>query len=147
MYAELAWWFHLVTAPADCADKAADVVRMLADRGVVLDIGLGAGGRAGIRHEPRPPVHTSRATLRTRKYGSQLDPHQKQQDETRHALVVAEAAASDDFHTDTSGDGTTVFHDGLRAPHQRDFRMADLNGLISRGPLTKTHFRVEPGAT
>jgi hypothetical protein len=38
-------WFHLVTAPADYADEAADVVRMLADHGVVLDIGLGAGGR------------------------------------------------------------------------------------------------------
>lgn len=52
MYGELASWFHLVTAPADYAEEAADVVRMLADHGVELGLAnpdatlleLGSGG-------------------------------------------------------------------------------------------------------
>jgi SAM-dependent methyltransferase len=52
MYGELASWFHLVTSPADYADEAADVVRLLADHGVLLGPGkpdarmleLGSGG-------------------------------------------------------------------------------------------------------
>ena len=36
MYGELAAWFHLVTAPADYADEAAEIVRLLADHGVPL---------------------------------------------------------------------------------------------------------------
>jgi SAM-dependent methyltransferase len=56
MYGELAPWFHLVTAPADYADEAADIVRMLAERGVelgpgnlgaaVLELGSGGGNAA-----------------------------------------------------------------------------------------------------
>jgi SAM-dependent methyltransferase len=56
MYGELAPWFHLVTAPADDADEAADIVRMLAERGVelgpgnlgaaVLELGSGGGNAA-----------------------------------------------------------------------------------------------------
>jgi SAM-dependent methyltransferase len=56
MYGELASWFHLVTAPADYADEATDVVRMLADHGVqlrpanpnatVLELGSGGGNTA-----------------------------------------------------------------------------------------------------
>jgi trans-aconitate methyltransferase len=52
MYGELAAWFHLVTAPADYADEAAEIVRLLADHGVPLGptnpdatmLELGAGG-------------------------------------------------------------------------------------------------------
>ena len=52
MYGELAPWFHLITAPADYADEAEDVVRLLADHGVVLGpanpnatvLELGSGG-------------------------------------------------------------------------------------------------------
>ena len=36
MYGELAAWFHLVTAPADYADEAAEIVRLLGDHGVLL---------------------------------------------------------------------------------------------------------------
>ena len=56
MYGELAAWFHLVTAPADYADEAAEVVRLLADHGVpfgpmnpaatVLELGSGGGNTA-----------------------------------------------------------------------------------------------------
>ena len=56
MYDELASWFHLVTAPADYADEAADVVRLLASHGVdvgpanpdatVLELGSGGGNTA-----------------------------------------------------------------------------------------------------
>jgi SAM-dependent methyltransferase len=56
MYSELASWFHLVTAPADYADEAADVVQLLADHGVelgpanpdaaVLELGSGGGNTA-----------------------------------------------------------------------------------------------------
>lgn len=56
MYGELAPWFHLVTAPADYADEAADVVRLLADHGVelapanpeatLLELGSGGGNMA-----------------------------------------------------------------------------------------------------
>jgi hypothetical protein len=38
MYSDLASWFHLVTAPADYADEAAEVVRLLADHGVELGL-------------------------------------------------------------------------------------------------------------
>jgi len=52
MYGELASWFHLVSAPAEYADEAADVVRLLADAGVALGpanphaalLELGSGG-------------------------------------------------------------------------------------------------------
>jgi len=52
MYGELAAWFHLVTAPADCADEAAEIVRLLAHHGVLLGptnpgasvVELGSGG-------------------------------------------------------------------------------------------------------
>jgi SAM-dependent methyltransferase len=56
MYGELASWFHLVTAPADYADEAEDVVRLLADHGVelgpanpdatLLELGSGGGNTA-----------------------------------------------------------------------------------------------------
>ncbi len=56
MYGELASWFHLVTAPADYADEAAEVVRLLAEHGVevgpvkpeatVLELGSGGGNTA-----------------------------------------------------------------------------------------------------
>jgi SAM-dependent methyltransferase len=56
MYGELAAWFHLVTAPADYADEAAEIVRLLADHGVplgptnpdatVLELGSGGGNTA-----------------------------------------------------------------------------------------------------
>jgi trans-aconitate methyltransferase len=56
MYGELAAWFHLITAPADYADEAAEVVRLLADHGVplgptnpnasVLELGSGGGNTA-----------------------------------------------------------------------------------------------------
>jgi len=55
MFGELASWFHLVTAPADYADEAEDVVHRLADHGVelgpanpnaaVLELGSGGGKR------------------------------------------------------------------------------------------------------
>ena len=56
MYGELAPWFHLVTAPADYGDEAAEIVRLLADHGVllgptnpdatVLELGSGGGNTA-----------------------------------------------------------------------------------------------------
>jgi SAM-dependent methyltransferase len=56
MYSELAAWFHLVTAPADYADEAAEIVRLLAGHGVplgptnpdarVLELGSGGGNTA-----------------------------------------------------------------------------------------------------
>jgi Trans-aconitate methyltransferase len=56
MYNDLASWFHLVTAPADYADEAAEVVRLLADHGVelgplnpdatLLELGSGGGNTA-----------------------------------------------------------------------------------------------------
>ena len=56
MYGELAAWFHLITAPADYADEAAEIVRLLADHGVelgpanpnaaVLELGSGGGNTA-----------------------------------------------------------------------------------------------------
>ncbi|MFI5261001.1 MAG: class I SAM-dependent methyltransferase [Candidatus Limnocylindrales bacterium] len=56
MYSQLASWFHLITAPADYADEAADVVRLLATSGVtlgpehadatVLELGSGGGNTA-----------------------------------------------------------------------------------------------------
>ena len=56
MYGQLAAWFHLITAPADYADEAAEVVRLLAGRGValgpanpdatVLELGSGGGNTA-----------------------------------------------------------------------------------------------------
>lgn len=56
MYGELASWFHLVTAPADYAEEAATVVRLLGDHGVelgpanpdaaVLELGSGGGNTA-----------------------------------------------------------------------------------------------------
>jgi SAM-dependent methyltransferase len=56
MYGELASWFHLVTAPADYADEAEDVVRLLTDHGVklgpanpdatLLELGSGGGNTA-----------------------------------------------------------------------------------------------------
>jgi len=56
MYGELAAWFHLVTAPADYADEAAEIVRLLGDHGVllgptnpdasVLELGSGGGNMA-----------------------------------------------------------------------------------------------------
>jgi SAM-dependent methyltransferase len=56
MYGELASWFHLVTAPADYAHEAEDVVRLLADHGVelgpanpdatLLELGSGGGNTA-----------------------------------------------------------------------------------------------------
>jgi SAM-dependent methyltransferase len=56
MYGELAAWFHLVTAPADYADEAAEIVRLLADHEVplgptnpdasVLELGSGGGNTA-----------------------------------------------------------------------------------------------------
>ena len=56
MYSQLASWFHLITAPADYADEAANVVRLLANHGValgpanpgatVLELGSGGGNTA-----------------------------------------------------------------------------------------------------
>ncbi len=56
MYDELAPWFHLVTAPADYADEAAEIVRLLADHDValapanpdatILELGSGGGNAA-----------------------------------------------------------------------------------------------------
>ena len=56
MYDQLASWFHLVTAPADYAGEAADVVRRLAGHGVelgpanpnatLLELGSGGGNMA-----------------------------------------------------------------------------------------------------
>lgn len=56
MYGELASWFHLVTAPAEYADEAEEVVRLLADHGVelrpanpdatLLELGSGGGNTA-----------------------------------------------------------------------------------------------------
>jgi SAM-dependent methyltransferase len=56
MYGELAAWFHLVTAPAEYADEAAEVVRLLTAHGVllgpsspdaqVLELGSGGGNMA-----------------------------------------------------------------------------------------------------
>ncbi|MCI4354563.1 MAG: class I SAM-dependent methyltransferase [Thermoplasmata archaeon] len=56
MYAELASWFHLITAPADYADEAEDVMRRLAAHGVelgpenpdatLLELGSGGGNTA-----------------------------------------------------------------------------------------------------
>ena len=56
MYGELAAWFHLVTAPADYADEAAEIVRLLAGHGVplgptnpnasLLELGSGGGNTA-----------------------------------------------------------------------------------------------------
>jgi SAM-dependent methyltransferase len=56
MYSQLASWFHLVTAPADYDDEAAEAVRLLADHGValgpanphatVLELGSGGGNTA-----------------------------------------------------------------------------------------------------
>jgi SAM-dependent methyltransferase len=56
MYGELAAWFHLITAPADYADEAAEVVRLLTAHGVllgpsspdarVLELGSGGGNTA-----------------------------------------------------------------------------------------------------
>jgi len=58
MYGELASWFHLVTAPADYADEAVDIVRLLAGHGVELGpanpdatvLELGSGGRNTASH-------------------------------------------------------------------------------------------------
>jgi SAM-dependent methyltransferase len=56
MYGRLASWFHLITAPADYADEAADIIRRLADHAVelapanasatVLELGSGGGNTA-----------------------------------------------------------------------------------------------------
>jgi SAM-dependent methyltransferase len=56
MYGQLASWFHLITAPADYADEAEVVVRLLANHGValgpanshatVLELGCGGGNTA-----------------------------------------------------------------------------------------------------
>jgi SAM-dependent methyltransferase len=56
MYGELASWFHLITAPAEYADEAEEVVRLLADHGVelrpanpdatLLELGSGGGNTA-----------------------------------------------------------------------------------------------------
>jgi SAM-dependent methyltransferase len=56
MYGELAAWFHLITAPADYTDEAAEIVRLLAAQGVplgptnpdatVLELGSGGGNTA-----------------------------------------------------------------------------------------------------
>jgi len=56
MYGELASWFHLVTAPDEYAEEAADIVRRLADHDVqlspanpeatVLELGSGGGNTA-----------------------------------------------------------------------------------------------------
>jgi SAM-dependent methyltransferase len=64
MYDELAPWFHLVTSPADYADEAADVVRLLAEQGVdlgpahpgatLLELGSGGGNTAShLKHLAR----------------------------------------------------------------------------------------------
>jgi hypothetical protein len=70
-----------------------------------------------------------------------VDPNQTRQDEALRAIVVAEAAAADDFMTATSNDGTTVFHNGFGQPtRQRTIPLAILNGLERRGLIEKTRF-------
>lgn len=56
MYGELASWFHLITAPAEYADEADEVVRLLREHGVelgpanpdatLLELGSGGGNTA-----------------------------------------------------------------------------------------------------
>ena len=60
MYGELAAWFHLVTAPADYADEAAEIVRLLADHGVPLGPTNPAATVLELGSRPRTPRSTSR---------------------------------------------------------------------------------------
>src|SRR5450759_104291 len=88
MYGELASWFHLVTAPADYADEAEDVVRLLADHGVelgpanpdatLLELGSGGGNTASHlkagAHLTLTDIAPAMLALRRRRLGDEFVP-------------------------------------------------------------------------